>query len=275
MLSSFLHKCRWRWLALGYRDSVEILYRTNIGERNSLNCIYGIYFAFQPVLFTKLSRGYSMKGNSKFLAAVAFAFSAAGSQASVIDFGDLASGSCNYLGAGTVQSRGFDFNGNSLDSGMFLCDAGVIQHNTSGALINANSLSIITMAQTGGGVFSLNSFFAGGRTDDFNPDGAVSSYSVATGIDIVGNLLGGGTVSTSIVLDSSAPYAWLEYLLPASFANLTSVVFTAQGGDTAEFLIDDIAVNEHRNSVPEPGILSLLAGALVGLGFLRKRSPIN
>ena len=54
---------------------------------------------------------------------------------------------------------------------------------------------------------------------------------------------GGGTVFTSITLDSQAPYDWTQFFLPSSFTNLSSVVFTAQGnGETPEFVIDDIVV---------------------------------
>ena len=127
------------------------------------------------------------------------------------------------------------------------------------------------MTEATGAVFSLESFFAGGRTEDFNPAVAVTGYSVATSIDIVGTLFGGGTVLASVVLDSIASYDFSQFSLPSTFANLVAVTFTAQGrGDTPEFLIDDIVVNTDR-VVPEPGTLALIAGGLLGAGIARRR----
>ena len=211
-----------------------------------------------------------MKPQTKLLGGLFTAFFAASSQATVIDFQDVVSGSCNPLGA-SVQSQGFNFVGNPADGALFVCNAGVIQNNTTAALINANLRSILTMTEASGAVFSLESFFAGGRTADFNPAGAVTIYSVATSIDIVGMLFGGGSVLSSVVLDSIASYDFTQFTLPSSFANLVSVTFTAQGdGDKPEFLIDDIAVNSDR-VVPEPGSLALIAGGLIGAGLSRRR----
>ena len=66
---------------------------------------------------------------------------AAGAQ-TTIDFQDVVTGACAHLGTNAV-SRGFLFNG--AGDGLFACDAGVLQHNTSTALINANSRSVVTM----------------------------------------------------------------------------------------------------------------------------------
>jgi hypothetical protein len=128
------------------------------------------------------------------------------------------------------------------------------------------------MMQLGGGPFSLSSFYAGGRTAEFNPEGPTTYYTPATGIDIIGTLFGGGTVSTSIFLDAVAPYDWAQYVMPADFTNLQSVVFTAQGdGTSPEFLIDDIVVNA-QTVTPEPATLGLLATGLIGVfGMARRR----
>lgn len=211
-----------------------------------------------------------MKFQTKLLGGLLSAVFAASAHATVIDFQDVNSGGCSFNG-NLVQSRGFNFTGNPQDGNLFVCNANVIQNNTTPALINANSRSILTMVEATGAVFSLESFFAGGRTADFNPAGEVTGYSVATSIDIVGTLFGGGSVLASVVLDSIASYDFSQFSLPSTFANLVAVTFTAQGrGDTPEFLIDDIVVNTDR-VVPEPGTLALIAGGLLGAGVARRR----
>lgn len=215
-----------------------------------------------------------MKFHTKLLASVLFSTGAATAQATVIDFQDVTSGTCHYAGS-SVQSNGYTFTGNPSDNSLYICDPSIVQNNTTAALINANSRSILNMAETGGAAFSLNSFFAGGRTKDLFPNDPVSDYTVTQSIDVIGNLVGGGTVSTSFLLDSIAPYSWSQYTLPVTFTNLVSVMLSAQGsGNRPEFLIDDIVVNE-RLQVPEPNIFLLIASGLVGLHFLRYRRKIS
>ena len=210
-----------------------------------------------------------MKRLSHYAGSALMALTAGTANALVIDFEDVGSGDC----AGAippVQSRGFRFRGNPEDPNMYICNAGVIQNNTSAALINANSRSIISMRPRQWGIFTLHSFFAGGRTEDFNPDQPVTLYDLATGIDILGHLLGGGTVSTSIALDTTVPYDWEQFFLPGTFTNLTSVVFTAQGnGPRPEFLIDDIVVTPQ--AIPEPASLMLMSLGLFALMAKRRR----
>ena len=207
------------------------------------------------------------------LALCCAAVAPAASAQTTIDFQDVPTGECAYLGTSTV-SRGFRLAG--IGDGIFACNAGVLQHNTTTAIINANARSVVTMSRVGGGSFTLNSFFAGGRTAELTPDDAVSMYTAATGIDIVGTLFGGGTVSAAIFLDALAPYAWSQYFLPGSFTGLQSVRFSAVGdGSTPEFLIDDIVVDA-VTVTPEPGSFVLLATGLIGvLTLVRRRSPVD
>lgn len=193
------------------------------------------------------------------------------SYATVIDFQDISPESvfCDYI-APTVISQGFKFTGNPAigEGDLYICAPNINQHNTTSALINANSRSILTLTKDNGGTFALQSFFAGGRTRDFLPDSAVKSpYTVANSIDILGNLIGGGFVNTSVILDSTAPYDWAKYILPASFTNLLSVTLTAQGGLYPEFLIDDIVVTK---SVPETRLITLFLIGLAGLFLSQK-----
>ena len=197
------------------------------------------------------------------------------SLAASVDFQDVPSGSCSAVGP-VVESRGFRFTGNQDDPALFVCDPGVLQSNTSAALINANSRSMLTMTQNTEAAFSLASFFAGGRTASSSPSEPIVAYTVATGIDVFGRRSDGTTTAASVTLDSDAPYGWAFYTLPPSFQSLVAVTFTATGlGATPEFLIDDLLVNA---AVPEPTEAALLAAGVCGLLTLRGsriRSPLR
>jgi hypothetical protein len=211
----------------------------------------------------------------KLLTGLIFMTAMATSQATVIDFQDISPAStihCDFVGF-SVNSQGFHFTGNpAVNRGnLYTCGPNVLQHNTTPALLNANFASIITMTEKNGNIFSLQSFFAGGRTKANAPNSAVTTpYTVAKSINILGNFTGGGTVLFSVTLDSIAPYAWTQYVLPTSFTNLLSVTLTAQGGLYPEFLIDDIVVN-----IPEPNFMELIAFGLTSLIVMRKHRFIN
>ena len=88
------------------------------------------------------------------LFAAATLLGASSSWATTLNFSDLTSGSCNFVGS-PVTSQGFTF----LDisgGGLFLCNPGVLQNNTTPAMIAANSKSILSVAPQGGGTFSLH-----------------------------------------------------------------------------------------------------------------------
>ena len=187
-------------------------------------------------------------------------------KAATLDFSDLASGACNFVGS-SVASGGFNFvDGSGPDGGLFLCNAGVLQHNTTPAMVSANGTGVITLSSVGGGSFSLQSFFAGTRTEDFNPDAPSAYYGQATGINILGALTGGGFVSDHI---SFVGLQFDMFTLVGTFTGLDSVTFTTDGpGPANEFMINNIVVNA---AVPEPASLALLAVGLAGIGMIRRR----
>jgi hypothetical protein len=188
------------------------------------------------------------------------AFGAA--NASTIDFSDLGSSSCASLGS-SAHSGGFTFT-DIGGGGLFLCNAGVLQHNTTPALIAANTTSVLGMSETDGGLFSLQSFFAGSRTQDFNPDGALGGAN-ATGIDVVGTTLS-GTVSEHF--DFSG-LSFSQFILSSDFTGLSSLRITAAGPASPEFAINGIVVNEGgAGGVPEPASWALMLVGFFGAGSM-------
>lgn len=187
--------------------------------------------------------------------------------AATIDFSDLTSGSCNYVGA-AATSQGFNFTDVS-GGGLFLCNGGVIQNNTTPALIAANTLSILDMAAVGNVAFSLESFFAGGRSQDFNPSAA--SGATATGIQVVGTT-DSGTVSQNFTFTG---VQFSQFTLNSNFTGLLNVRFTALGSGGPEFLINNIDVN-NRGAVPEPATWALMIGGFGMAGAtLRRRRAVT
>lgn len=167
----------------------------------------------------------------------------------VITFSNLTSGSC-YPQGPTVSSGSFTFTAND---GFWMCDPGIVANNPSPALLDANAQSIITMSDTTGDEFSLESFFAGTRNQPY-------WYALATGVQVTGTLAAGGTVTQTFAFDGTS---WGEFFLDSSFVGLSSVTFTAvSSGQNSEFLIDDIHVTE---ALPEPTTWALM---LLGFGAI-------
>lgn len=189
--------------------------------------------------------------------------------ATVIDFENLPSGSCVGLGSG-VTSGGFSFVGVGGTASFYQCNPGVLQNNTSRALLDNQSTSSWGMFLTGGGVFDLNSFDGGTATQDFNS--SVPGSRNSSGVSITGFISGGGTVTQDFFWDG---VNFDNFLLPSTFSNLTQANFVAldNDGGRAQFMVDNIVVNEQFSSsspVPAPGALALLGFGLIGLGLRRR-----
>ena len=179
--------------------------------------------------------------------------------AATLTFSDLTSGSCRQTGS-PVASQNFTFTDVS-GGGLFLCNAGVIQNNTTPALIAANTKSVLSFSKSDMGLFSLQSFFAGSRTVDFNP-AALDGSSAADGITVVGNV-GTGVVTQTFNFNG---VNFDQFTLNSSFTGLSSVQISAFGKAAApEFLINNIVVDSVA-AVPEPSTWALFLLGFFGVG---------
>jgi len=128
-----------------------------------------------------------------------------------------------------------------------------------GTNIFVNGFSTLHITEAGGNAFDLNSLDLG-----------ISWYNnnLADSVTVIGNLMGGGSVSSNLNLTQSFKTFSLNFL------NLASLdIGTFQSGDTGYIALDNIAYNEQRG-VPEPASLALLGIGLAGLGAMRRRKTV-
>ena len=140
-----------------------------------------------------------------------------------------------------------------------------------GGINNATTFSPLV-----GAPFALTSI-------DISEAGGIGSISTtARQIEVTGNLFGGGTVSTLLILDLNfidgviANY-FQTFAFDPTWTNLSSVSLNGIGGQCCGpipgnyFAIDNIVVDVGVTQVPEPGTLSLLGlGAAYVFGRRRR-----
>jgi hypothetical protein len=191
--------------------------------------------------------------------------------ATIIDFNVVDPGFGNTT---TTTQDGYTFT--KSNDGMATVGAGIKASywsgNGTGRLLsytNSGSESGFTLADQGGSSFSLSSF-------DY-ANGYVSGLGEITSLNLTGVFSGGGTISQSILNDTSN---WNTVFMSSAWSNLTAVSLIANGYKNRA-MWDNIAVNEAFNeavneaAVPEPSTTVLMGlGMLLlsGVAIRRKRS---
>lgn len=193
-------------------------------------------------------------------------------QATVLGFDDVPNGT-----KGSFVSDGFAFTLSGLASGMYsgqICGPSCPVNGTVLALAPYGDFlgesAALTMAKRGGGTFSLVSFDGSGS---FNFNDMNTPANFPRQIDVIGQVLGGATVTQSFLIDSSTlsgPLPLVSYHFNSSFSNLTSVTFRSSGSSLAMFngfSVDNIEISP----VPEPGSYAMLLAGLGLIGWSKRR----
>jgi PEP-CTERM motif-containing protein len=155
---------------------------------------------------------------------------------------------------GDLTSGGFFFD--TASNGYQLANnSASVDNGTTYLVTQGEPLSQVTFSPVGGAPFALTSF-------DY---AEWQEANTAHQIIVMGNLVGGGTISMPLTLDLvfDGPGAQPDFQtvnFDSNWANLLSVVLTGIGatsGTLNYFAIDDINVD--AAAVPEPGALTLLS----------------
>lgn len=191
--------------------------------------------------------------------------------AGLVNFEDigLSAGSTGF--AGQFVSQGFLFQSSqnhihSANQSAPFADSGsanLMFHDNGGN----NPNNTLTMTRVSGGTFSIQSLWSG---EGFTNFGAAS-------IHVIGNLSGGGTVSTDFtfdgIIDGVNGDDFELFTFSSAWANLDSLTIVGVGGTPGEhsFSVDNITVDQSSSRIPEPATLGLTAAALLGLAASRRK----
>ncbi len=198
---------------------------------------------------------------------------AASAKATVIDMEGIAVPGAGTPANGTTQSiNGFNLQivfGDFIDSANpGVLGGGFANNGTDWLAITGGAT--MTLTEGTGAAFSIQSFDSTFWATSFNGNSGKNHEIVVTGA-----VSGGGTISTSFVVDDNAAFETFNF--DSSWTNLVAVGFqndgvpnVSTGGNMA---YDNIVVNESVGSTPapEPAGLLLFGLGLAGLGFARRR----
>tara|TARA_R110002110_G_scaffold91264_1_gene237353 strand:- start:1330 stop:2109 length:780 start_codon:yes stop_codon:yes gene_type:complete len=215
------------------------------------------------------------------MAAAALFLCSGAANAIMLDFEEFnpASGSLINF-APVMNTQGFTWTTQSREQ-LYVTDNGQrnVPNTGSNTLLlngsgNGRNQSSVTLARSGGEAFNLDSLLA---LEGRNTTTGFFQFS-AVSINVVGNLVAGGSLATSIVLDLFAQENNVLDAQSVSFADwtgLSSVVFTGIGGpqNGYSFALDDVAVSigNRATAISTPATAALFGLGLAAAGLMRRR----
>lgn len=162
-----------------------------------------------------------------------------------------------------IVDSGFQFTFASAGWGVFGPDSGAccnLNYNGTTSLFadgeRGQKPATVVMTKVDGSLFAVSAL------------DAATYWNGATGsMELIGSLVGGGTVSTTLSIDSN----WSSFKLPTTFVGLTSLTFLDTSTDgflsAPGFGVDNISTA----AVPEPEAYALSIMGLLTVGALARR----
>lgn len=138
-----------------------------------------------------------------------------------------------------------------------------------------------SLLNIGDGILRFSSI--AGHAFTFNRFDAAESFSGQSNIwagqlDIMAELLGGGIVQTSFILDHvndglGPPADFETFVLPSTFTDITTVTISGSGGISRnDFSVDNLSFTV--SSIPIPPAIWLFGSGLVGLAAMARRKKV-
>jgi len=188
--------------------------------------------------------------------------------ATIVTFDDLPSDGAGSI-PGIRVSGGFVFTPATHSHVIQSPDPGDASNGTQYlSLDDVFGLDPVTFSPQGGGAFALSAFDIGEWSNTGAPNGVFAGQ-----ITVLGTLVGGGTLFTTLTVDGVKP-AFQTFTFDGTWTNLSSVTLKGINGNglANSFGLDNVVVDVAASPVPEPGTLSLLG---VGSAYVFGRRRRN